>query len=171
MDRIDGIFLALEPIAVDIGKDDLGKAVFPVEGFVIRQQRCRVGPHISPEKPRHGLHLVGLDFDLPTQFALGIDGIFIRLVNAVAVLVPQPAMVIAAQPAFLDITVGQIGAAVRAVTVDEPVGAAQILVKGQILAQKPDRLGTRVFQLGLGGERVPIAAQQFAHGFSRAHFH
>src|SRR5439155_23175012 len=78
-------------------------------------------------------------------------------------LVIKPAMVIAAQTAFFDIAIAQIGAAMFAMPVEEAVGAAEILVEDEILAHEPHRLCAGSLELAGAGNRPPIAPQQFAH--------
>ena len=86
-----------------------------------------------------------------------------RLAQAAAGWSEQPAVVVAAQPALLDDAVREVRAAVRAVPVDQAVGAPTVLVQDEILAEEPDRLDRSVVQLGDGGDRHPVAPEQLAH--------
>ena len=45
-------------------------------------------------------------------------------------------MIVAAQPAFFDIAVAEIGAAMPAVAVEKPEPAAEILVEDEVLAEQ-----------------------------------
>ena len=161
--RIDRILLALKPVAGNVREDDLHEAVLPREGLPVGDQRSRLGSQVGPNQAGPGLNRIGLDPDLVLEASLGRGNVLVRLLDAAAVLVEQPAMVVAAQPALFDEAVGCVGAAMRALAVDQPEGAAQILVESQILAQQADRLDGLVFELGHRGYRHPIAAQQFAH--------
>src|SRR6185437_9535501 len=75
----------------------------------------------------------------------------------------QPAVVIAAQSARLDIAIAEVGAAMPAMPVDEAPTPAEILVEHEVFAQEPHRLGARPVELGGAGDRQPIAAQEIAH--------
>ena len=57
----------------------------------------------------------------------------------VAALVHQPAVIVAADAGLLDEAVGEVGAPVRAMAVEQPVTAAEILVEHEVLAQQADR--------------------------------
>src|SRR5712671_2459159 len=48
MHRVDRVFLALEPIAWNLGLDDLAEAVLPREEFPVRHERPRFGTEIGP---------------------------------------------------------------------------------------------------------------------------
>jgi hypothetical protein len=50
-----------------------------------------------------------------------------------------------------------------AVSVDQPVGAAQILVNDEVLAEQPERLDWMIVQLGNRADRLLVSAQQVAH--------
>jgi len=89
--------------------------------------------------------------------------VFIGLREAAAGAVIEPAVVITAQPARLDISIAEIGAAVPAMPVDQAPVPAEILVQNEIFAQKPDRLRSRPVEFACAGDRPPIAAQQIAH--------
>ena len=77
-------------------------------------------------------------------------------------------MIVAAQPALFDKSIGSVGAAVWAVAVHQPECAAQILIKSQIFAQQTYRLDGLVFELAHRGYRHPVTAQQVAHRSARA---
>src|SRR5260370_4235408 len=48
MHRVNRVFLALEPIAWNLGLDDLAEAVLPREEFPVRHERPRLGTEIGP---------------------------------------------------------------------------------------------------------------------------
>src|SRR5882762_10900042 len=89
--------------------------------------------------------------------------ILVGLRQAPAVCVIEPAMVIAAQPATLDIAVAEIGAAMPTMPIDEAVFAAEVLVENEILAHEPHRQRPGLLELASAGDWPPIAAQQIAH--------
>src|SRR3984893_8068188 len=89
--------------------------------------------------------------------------VLIGLRQAPAVRVVEPAVIIAAQPAFLDIAVAEVGAPVPAMAIEEAVFAAEILVEDEILAQQPHRKRAGSFEFAGAGDRPPIAAQEIAH--------
>ncbi|MNS71300.1 hypothetical protein D3C72_1046650 [compost metagenome] len=169
VDRIDRVFLALEPVAGNIGEDDLLEAVGPAERFVVRQKRRWQRPHIGPQQPALLLHRIGLDLDLFLQFQVRRRHIVIGLFDALPRLVEQPAVIVAAQAALLDEGVGQVGATVRALTVNQAVPPAQILVEHQILAHQSDGADGFLVELGRRRDRHPVAAQQVAHRRIRPH--
>ena len=97
------------------------------------------------------------------QPRFGMRHVLIGLRETASVGVVKPAMIIAAQPASLDIAIGEIGAAMPAVAVDKAETPAAILIEDEILAQKPHRLRTGLVEFAGAGDWPPIAAQQIAH--------
>src|SRR5712671_3216576 len=89
--------------------------------------------------------------------------ILVGLRQAPAVCVIEPAMVVAAQPATLDIAVAEVGAAMSTMPIDEAVFAAQVLVENEILAHEPHRPRPGLLELAGAGDWPPIAAQQITH--------
>ena len=80
-----------------------------------------------------------------------------------AVDVEQPAVERAAQPAVLQPAVGEIGAAMRAVAVDQAVAALVVAEQHEVLAHQPHRLDRPVAgELVDQRDRLPVAAQQCA---------
>src|SRR5882724_10615543 len=134
MDRVNRVFLALEPVARDLGLDDLAETVLPREEFPVRHERPRLGTEISPYEPAQFLDRIGLDADLVAQPRLRMRHVLIGLRQAAAVRVVEPAVIIAAQPAFLDIAVAEVGAAVPAMAIEKAVFAAKVLVEDEVLA-------------------------------------
>ncbi len=97
--------------------------------------------------------------------------LFERHFQAGAAFVEQPAVVIAAQALVFEDAVGEVGAAVRAVRIDEAVGAALVFVEDQVFAHQTDGLDRVVIQLCHGGERHPVASQELAHERAGAGLH
>src|ERR1700736_6519608 len=63
MHRVDRVLLALEPVARDLGLDDLAETVRPREEFPIRQQWPRLGPEIRPYEAAQFGDRISLDVD------------------------------------------------------------------------------------------------------------
>src|ERR1700678_2519604 len=108
MHGIDGVFLALEPVARHHGEHDLHEAVIPAEWLPVRQQRCRIGPQIGPDQARLRRHAIGLDADLIAEAYFRCVGVLEWLLAACTGFVEPPAMIAAAQAALLDDAVRQI---------------------------------------------------------------
>src|ERR1700730_18146157 len=84
--------------------------------------------------------------------------ILVGLRQAPAVCAIEPAVVVAAQPATLDIAVAEVGAAMSTMPIDEAVFAAEVLVENEILAHEPHRQRPGLLQLAGAGDWPPIAA-------------
>src|SRR5215470_3089874 len=168
--RIDRVLLALEPVAGDLGEHDLHEAVRPGEGLPGRHQRRRRRPEIRPEQS--GLHLdrISLDAHAILELRLWVRGLLERLLKAAARVVPEPAVVVAAQAAAVDPAIRQVGAAMRAVAVDQAVVPSLVLVENEVLAHEPYGLGGTLVELGDGGNRHPVAPEQLAHRRAGADF-
>src|SRR6202049_2387698 len=151
MHRVDRVLLALEPVARDLGLDDLAETVRAREEFPIRHQRPRLRPEIRPDEAAQFGDRVGLDVDSIPEPPLGIRDILIGLREAASRLVIEPAVIIAAQPARLDIAIAEIGAAVPAMPVDEAPASAEILVEHEVFAQQPHRLRARPLEFAGAG--------------------
>ena len=162
MHRVDGVLLALEPVARHVGEHDLAKAVLPGERLPDRHLRRRLRTHVGPQQPAHFAHRIGLDLAAGLR-RLRIGGVLVGLLDAGAGLVEAPAVVAAADAAVLDPAVGHVGAAVRAMPVDQAERAAQVLVEDEVLADQPDRLDRVLLKLAGAADRLPVAAQQLAH--------
>jgi hypothetical protein len=67
----------------------------------------------------------------------------------------EPAVIVAAQPALLDVSVAEVGAAVPAMPVQQPKASAPILVEGKVFAEQPHRLWPR-----LGESLAPAIGHQ-----------
>src|SRR5439155_82344 len=74
-----------------------------------------------------------------------------------------PAVVVAAQAALLRDAVAEIGAPVRAVTVEQAVAAARVPVENEVLAHETHGQRRMLVELRDGGDGLPVAAHQLAH--------
>ncbi len=160
---VDAALQALHPVAV-----------LPFLGDVALRRRHQ--PHLELRQLGHRLARAHIDPDHVAPFARRIgeqlDRVLVggfrrrgRQVDAVAVDVELPAMEGAAQAALLVAAVIEVGAAMRAVRLDDADPAVGGAEGQQLLAQDPDLLG-RAVALGqfLGQQRRhPEAAQQLAH--------
>ena len=163
MHGIDRVLLALKPVARDLGEHDLAKAILPGKEFPIRYERARFGAEICPKEPAAFLDRIGLETDLVFEPRLGVRHVLIGLREAAPIGIVEPSVVIAAQPAPLDIAIGEIGAAMPAVPVEEAALAAKILVKNEVFAHQPHWFRAQLGKLTGAGNRPPITPQQFAH--------
>eukprot|EP01136_Pigoraptor_vietnamica_P039176 Opistho-1_new@109511 len=163
MHRIDRIFLRLQPVAWQLRNHDLAKAIGPVERLPVGQLGRRRRSHIGPQQPGMGAYRIGVDLDLVLIPGLRDDGILERHFDTLAALVIGPAMIVAAQPAFLDKAVRQIGAAVRALTLDQPEPVAEVAIEHQIFAEEADRLDPLGIEFAGPRHGKPVAPQHVAH--------
>ena len=160
--RIDGVLLALKPVARHVGEHDLAKAVAPGERLPHRQFRRRQRAQIGEQQAGAFLDRIGLGLAAGLRrFRTG--GVLVGLFEAAAGLVHQPAVIAAADAGLLDPAIGHVGAAVRTVAVDQAVPAAAVAVEHEVLAHQADGLDRVGIELAGAGDRLPVAAQQFAH--------
>ena len=85
MHRIDGVLLALEPIAGHLRGDDLAEAVGVSERLPHRQLRRRLRTHIGPQQPGQLAHRIGGDGASRAAFRIGRGDLLIGLLDAGAV--------------------------------------------------------------------------------------
>jgi len=64
---------------------------------------------------------------------------------------------------IFDPSVREVRASVRAVTVDEPVAATQILVEHKVLSHQPYLLDRRLVEFACSADRHPVATQKIGH--------
>src|SRR5690242_6452125 len=166
MQRVDGIFLTLKPVARNFGEHDLDKAVLPGEWFPIGHQRRRLRAEIRPDQARLDLDWIRRDADLVLELRLRRRDVFVWLLRTAAGLIEEPAVIIATQPALLDEAVRQVGPAMRAMPVHQAECAAQVLVEGEVFAHDTNRLDRFVLELADRGDGHPVPAEQVAHGGS-----
>ncbi len=167
MRGVDRAFQRLHPVAVlpflrDIAVRGRHQRHFQRGQFGHLLDRSHIGPdHVAPFA-----HRIGLDADQVLGVEVGIGG---RHVDASAVGIELPAVIDAADAAFLVATEPEVGAAVRAVLIDDADDAAAIAEGQQFLAHDDNLLrrpiGLRQFRRQQ--HRHPEPSQQLAHPRSR----
>ena len=176
MRRIDAHLEGLQPVAVPQAFEGEHMAVGRAEA-VQRGQRRRlraVGPEPAEQHPRAGLQRIALLPDARAQaaaFGLG------RGFDALAGHVELPAVERAAQAIGLAAAERQVGAAVRAIAVEQAKAPLCVLEQHQVLAEHAHRLYLPVrharvepgVELVEQRHRLPVAAQQLSGGGVRAH--
>jgi hypothetical protein len=167
MHWVAGVLLALEPVARHVREHDFAKAIVPNERLPYRQFGHWLPPHICPKQAGKFAYRIGVDAAVVFHWPR-VGRVLVGLLDAGTGLVHQPAVIAAADAGALDPAVGQVGAAVRAVAVDQPEPATQILVEHQIFAHQADRLDCNRIELAGAADGHPVAAQQNAHRRTRA---
>ena len=170
MRGVDRAFQRLHPVAVlpllgDVAVRGRHQRHLQRGQFRHRIRRAHIGPdHVAPFA-----HRIGLDADQVLGIEIGIGG---RHVDAAAVGVELPAVIDAADAAFLVAAEPEIGAAVRAMLIDDADHAPAVAERQQLLAHHDDLLRRPVgFRQFLGQQhRHPEAAQQLAHRRAGAAF-
>ena len=170
MRGVDRAFQRLHPVAVlpflrDVAVRGRQQRHLQRGQFRHRVRRAHIGPdHVAPFA-----HRIGLDADQVLGIEIGIGG---RHVDASAVGVELPAVIDAADAAFLIAAEPEIGAAVRAILVDDTDHAARVAERQQLLAHHDDLFRRPVgFRQFLGQQhRQPEPAQQLAHRRAGAAF-
>src|SRR5262249_7792008 len=119
-----------------------------------------------------GLRLdrVRLDAHAIFEACLRVRRLLERLLQAPARVIPEPAVVVATEPAVLDPAVRKIRAAVWAMAIDQAVVSGAILVEDEILAQGAPGLGGLVAHPRDARDRHPVPPQQLTHRGARADF-
>ncbi len=142
MRGVDRAFQRLHPVAVlpflgDVAVRGRHQRHLQVRQFRHRVRRAHIGPdHLAPFA-----HRIGLDADQVLGIEIGIGG---RHVDAAAVGIEFPAVIDAADAAFLVAAEPEIGAAVRTILIDHPDHAAGVAERQQLLAHHHDLLGRTV---------------------------
>ena len=124
--------------------------------------------HVGPDEARALDHLVGLGLDAVLEV---LRRRHVRHVEAVAFDVELPAVIDAAQAAFLVAAEEQRGAAVRAAMLHDADPAVGVAEGDELLAeqQEPHRLAVGLqFRRETGGN--PVFAHQVAHRRARAQY-
>ncbi len=168
---IDGILLCLQPIARELGDRNVADRLVPDERPPSREQRRRTRPHIDEDQAAELGGLVRLHGALLTKATARLDDVLEGLLDAGAVHRELPAVVLAADAVGLDDTVGEAGAAVRAVAVDDAELARAFPVDHKVLAEHADLLGAQraVRELLHAAHRMPVATEQLAPRRARTH--
>src|SRR6185503_15395046 len=52
----------------------------------------------------------------------------------------------------------------RTMPIEQPVASAQVLIENEVFSHQPHRLDRIVGELARAGDRMPVTAQQLAHG-------
>ena len=162
MRGVDADFQRLQPVALEAALESEGVGAGGDEAVERREGRRLAFAEPREQHPALFHHRVGLLPDALRELAaLGFGG---RL-EALAGDVEEPAVKGAAQPAVFPAPVGEVGAAVRAVPVEQPVAARLILEKHEVLAQQPHRTHRALaFQFLDERDRLPVVAQQAPAG-------
>src|SRR5262245_29482148 len=99
MNRVDGIFLALKPVARNFSKHDLAKTVLPCKRFPVRNEWRRIRSQVRPNQTGSRGNRVRLDAHLVFESRLRRGDIVVWLLHTLPGLIEAPAVVIASQPA------------------------------------------------------------------------
>ena len=164
MGGVDGAFQNLRPVAIHdhLGNGDAGVRS-RLEHRRIEGGHLVGGAHVDPDETSGLMGGIGLLLHLFLEGALaGLGG----HVDRIAVHIELPAVIEAAQPAFLVAAKGQRGLAVGAEFVEHahaPIGIAE---GHEILAQQPDLDGIAIGLGDLLGQtgREPVPTHDPAHG-------
>ena len=166
MRRIDADLQRLQPIAVDHALEREGVRVGRGEAVEVRERRRLARAHIGEQDAALLDHRIGLLADIgvhPAALRLG------RRLQASALDVEQPAVEGAAQAAVLQPAEGEVGAAMRAGALHQPVAASVVAEQHQALAEQANRLDRTVAgKLVDQRRRLPIAPHQVAGRRARA---
>src|SRR5262249_53236883 len=111
MHGVDGVLLALQPVARDHGGADLAEAILHHEQVPARQQRPRLRPEPGPDEAAELLDRIGGELDALREIMLAELG---GLGDALTALVVEPAVIGAAQPLLLGNAAFEIDAAMGA---------------------------------------------------------
>ena len=162
--RVERVFVALQPVAGEhygLRAADAG----PDEDVDAGEERRGRGAHIGEDDAAELLRLVRLDANLVLE--LGAFGLG-RLVDALALLVEDPAVVGAADAVGLGDAVGEAGLAVSAGGLDEAERPGGVAVEDEVFAEQAHLLGGVVgVEFDACGDGVPVAAHQLAHRRAR----
>ena len=166
MRGVDVAFEALQPVAVAHVAHDHALVVGNAQHLERRQRRRHFAlAHIDPDDAALLGDLVGLGLDAVGE-ALVLGQV--RLVEAVAFDVELPAVIGAAEAAFLVAAEEHRGAAVRAAVIEDADAALAVAEGDQLLAQELDahRRGVGL-QLPRQAGRHPVFAHQLARRRAR----
>ena len=158
--RIDADFQRLQPVAVDQALEGEGMRAGGEEAVEVGEGGGVAFTQIGEDDAvLHHDGVGALAHPLAEHAAFGLGG---RL-QALAVDVEQPAMEQAAQAAVFQTAIGEIGAAMRAVAVQQAVAAALVAEQHEVLAEHAHRLGGPLLRQLVGERhRMPIVPHQRA---------
>src|SRR4051794_11115423 len=114
MRGIAGILDGLQPVAWDDRQSDLPIHPFEHVGLPSRQKWRRTRTEIGEDKPAQFFDRISLDLYLVLVGAVRVGKLLERLFDALAALIIEPAVVCAAQPAFVGNAEHHSGLAMRA---------------------------------------------------------
>ena len=162
MRGIDADLERLQPVAAEQALEREGMAIRRNKTVDFRKCRRLAFAEIGPEDSALLNHRVGALRDVLAQHGVpGLGGCF----EALARHVEQPAVEGAAQAAILQAAEGKVGAAMRAMALDQAVTSLLIAKQHEILAQQFDRLDrARSLQLVDQRRRLPVHPHQFPAG-------
>ena len=169
VDGVDGVLLALEPVARQVGDGDVADGVVVGQLLPAGEQRRGLRAHVREDESAELLHGVARDLHLLLEAPVRVHRLLEGLLDALAGLVHHPSVVHAAQAMLFGDAVGKVDAAVGAEALDESERAGPVLVEDEVLAEDADGLRWALHQFAGGGDGVPVAAHEFAHGRARAH--
>ena len=162
MRRVDADLERLQPVAVDVALERKGVALGRDETVDLRKCRRLALAEISPEDSALLDHRISALPDVLAQRRILRLG---RSFQALARHVEQPAVKGATQPAVLQPAECEIGAAMRAMSLDQAVAALLVAKQHQILAEQFDRLDrARSLHLIDQRRRLPVHPHQFPAG-------
>ncbi len=169
MHRVEGVLLALEPVARKLGERDITRDVVGCERLPERQDRGRRRTEVGEHQPLEFLHGVAGDLHLLLETPVRVHRLLEGLLDALPRLVHHPAVVHAAKAVLLRDAVGEIDPAVGAEPFDKAHRAGPVPVEDEVLAEDADGFGGAFVELRCCGDRVPVAAHEFAHGRAGAY--
>ena len=158
--RIDADLQRLQPVALDQALEGEGVRAGRQEAVEVGEGGRFAFAEIGEDDAvLHDDRIAALAHPLAEHAALG----FGRRLQALAVDVEQPAVEQAAQAAIFEAAEGEVGAAVRAVAVEQPVPAALVAEQHEILAEHAHRLGRPLGGQFVGqGHGMPVMPHQGA---------
>ncbi len=163
--RIHGVLHDLQPVA----RQGCVAAVLDAihdEDIETGQLRRGIRPDVDPDHAAHDLGLAGL---LLHTVAEVLVVRLRRLFDAVALEVPLPPVVAAPDAVLMHDSVGQRGAAVRAVLGNDAVAPGlRRLEERPVLTEQAHGFGGDRVEVLLKGDGIPVAPQQLPHGRARS---
>ncbi len=174
MRRVDADFKGLQPVAVPqaFEREAVGGRGFETVQCRKGRGRAAFGTEPAEQCPSLRHQRVAALADARAQRAARRLG---RGLGALARHIELPAVKWAAQAVALVAAIGEVGASVRAVAVEQAVGTLGVAEQHEVLSQHPHRFHRthrhrrvqRRVELVEQRHRLPVAAQQFAPGRAR----
>src|SRR5579871_2717018 len=166
---VAGVLQALEPIARQDCERDLTLQIRPNHALPAWDQRPRLRSEIGPDQAAQLLDRVGPNADSLLERAPRLDERLVRLLDALAGRVIEPAVIGATQPAWVRDAEQQTGPAVSTMGLHKAEAIAAVAEEHEVLAQEANRQGARRGQLARGGDWVPIAPHQLTARCAGSH--